>query len=137
MIIAMRTLEDQDWDKYKSQEDYSKYYKLEEEAYIAEQALLLYELEHDFSLPAILNCWNCNGQFLTKIATERYCSQYCRRKGKAKIKKTRRLNKLSGRVCPVCSKTFDAKRGNNLFCSKACKQKNYRANKKTQGDSGN
>lgn len=136
-IIAMRKLEIQDPKKYKSQEEYDKYRKLEKEGFIAEQALLLYELEHDFSLPSIMNCWNCEGQFLTKIPTERYCSNFCRRKEKAEFKKTRRLEKLSGKICPVCSKTFDAKRENNVFCSKACKQKNYRKSKQNLGDSGN
>ena len=137
-LIAMKKLELQDEKKYKSQEDYDTYISLEKEAFIAEQALLLYELEHGFSLPAIVNCWHCNGEFLTKIPTERYCSNFCRRKGKAEIKKARRSKELAGRVCPLCSKTFDAKRGNNVFCSNACKQKNYRKkSKQNRGDLGN
>lgn len=135
-VIAMRKLEIQDQKKYKSQEEYDKYISLEKEAFIAEQTLLLYELDNGFSLPAIINCWHCEGRFLTKIPTERYCSNFCRRKGKAEIKKTRRLQELSDRVCPICSKTFDANRGNNIFCSNACKQKNYRKSKQKQGYSG-
>lgn len=121
------------------QGDFGLYCKVEPDDPEQEELKKKYESSGTFGYVGRGICQHCGIVFYwvdkgKHGIVRKYCSGRCANDAYILRRKARHKAALQ-RICPVCGKTFVAKRTDSVYCEGACRQKAYRQRSKTVTDS--